>query len=116
MGEDFGGLSDKSAVDVVEGGSVFGEELAAFGEDVEGADAFDGGIGGWEVVADIGEAEGTEDGVGDGVGEDIRVGVSGEAVGVWDVDAAEDEGAVFSELVDVVADAGADHDFSEVRA
>jgi hypothetical protein len=33
--------------------------------------------------------------------------MAGEAVGVRDVDAAEDERAVFRELVDVVA--GADH-------
>lgn len=39
--------------------------------------------------------------------EDIRIGVASEAVGVRDVHTAEDEWAVFCELVDVVA--GADH-------
>ena len=61
-------------------------------------------------MTDVGEAEGPEDGVGDGMGEDIGIGVTGEAVGMGDGDAAEDEGAVFCELVDVVADAGAGHE------
>ena len=65
----------------------------------------------WIVVgkhaADVTEAGGAEDRVRDGVGHGIGVRVTGEAFGVGDFDAAEDQLSAGGEGMGVVADADA---------
>ena len=114
-GRTLGASAIEGGVDVDEVWRLSRDEFAAFFEDLERRDVLAGGVAGREVVADVGQAEGTEDGIGDGVAEHVGIGVAVEAVGVRDFDAAEDQRAVFRELVDVVADAGhRDHGIVEV--
>ena len=68
-----------------------------------------GGIGGWEMAADVAEGGGAEEGVGDGVEEHVGVGVPEQTALVRNLDAAQDQSAAGGEAMGVVADAGADH-------
>mgnify|MGYP003575507410 CR=1 FL=1 len=70
-----------------------------------------GGAGGWWAggPARPGPA-GAEEGAGDGVQDGVGVGVSGQAAGLGDAHAAENQGAIGGEWMNVDALADPDHD------
>ena len=109
VGGDFGFLGDQGGVDIVEANGFFIEQGPDAAEDFEAADAANAGVGIGKKMADVGFASGAEESVGDGMAEDIGVGVAVEPERVGDHHAAEDEGAVRDEAVDIVTYAGGDH-------
>ena len=100
---------DEGGVNVVEVDGFFVQHGSDTAEDFEAADAANAGVGIGKEVTDVGFAGGAEEGIGDRVAEDIGVGVAVETERVGDHHAAEDEGAVHDEAVDIVAYAGGDH-------
>ena len=58
------------------------------------------------MVADVPGGNGAEQRIGDGVDEHVGIGVSVETLGMWNLDAAENERATLDQRVDIVTDTG----------
>jgi len=109
---DLGGFGDESAVDVLDDRAFFSSQGGTFFENAERADAFDTGIAGGEVEADVRQAECAEHGIGDGVAKHIRIAMALQAAAVGNLDPAKDEGSAFLERMHVIADANTIHEMA----
>lgn len=108
VGFEFGAFGDDDGIDVPDLPPLVEDEFVDLGEKLEAVSSLPLGVFGGEVVADVAETGGSKHGVHDGVGEDIGVAVADEAEFVVDFDAAEDEGAIGAEAMDVIAVTDAD--------
>lgn len=108
VGFEFGAFGDDDGIDVPNLPPLVEDEFVDLGQKLEAVGSLPLGVFGGEVVADVAEAGGSKHGVHDGVGEDIGIAVADETKFVVNFDAAEDEGAIGAEAVDVIAVTDAD--------
>ena len=77
---------------------------------VLGQHSLDGAILGGKVVTDIWKPESSEDGISNRMGEDIRIGMSLQALGMGNFHTPENKWPVRGELVDIVTNSNTGHD------
>ncbi len=107
QGNDLGAVHDEDAVDVDDFEADEGDLFERGLEEEGGVGALPLGVGGGEEGADVAGGDCAEEGVGDGVEEEVAVGVAGEAFGVIDLEAADDQRHVLLEGVRVKAETDA---------
>ena len=113
-GDDLGAVHDEHTVDVDDLVAGEGDFFERGLEEDGGVSALPFGVGGREEGADVAGGDCAEQGVGDGVKEEVAVGVAGEAFGMVDLEAADDERDAGLESVGVKAETDAHAHWSPI--
>jgi hypothetical protein len=108
MGTDARLFGDQCRIDVCDLKTSFPNQLGCVREKKAAVGIAPGWVGWGEVLADVAEGGRTEERIDDRVQEHIGVGVTGQTRGMGDFDATENETSSHFELVDVIANTGAD--------
>ena len=103
MRRELGALGDHRHVDAGDLRFHLHDDTPGLADENRGVGVLPARIAGWEILSDVARTGGAQQCVGDGVQNRVAVGVAGQAAGVADAHAAQDERARIVEGVDVDA-------------